>query len=100
MRCSTAPNVLRTNTRLTPLQAALRYRDRWMVEDIFRTAKSLLATRPIFHKYDETIRGHVFYSFLALVLRKELEDRLAAAGHTFECADIERLSETEIDQDG
>ena len=71
--------VLRTNTRLTPLQAALRYRDRWMVEDIFRTAKSLLATRPIFHKYDETIRGRVFCSFLALILRKELEDRLAAA---------------------
>jgi Transposase DDE domain len=96
--------VLRTNTRLTPLQAALRYRDRWMVEDIFRTAKSLLATRPIFHKYDETIRGHVFCSFLALLLRKELEDRLAAAGHAFEWADIvqdlERLSETEIEQDG
>ena len=96
--------VLRTNTRLTPLQAALRYRERWMVEDIFRTAKALLATRPIFHKYDETIRGHVFCSFLALVLRKELEDRLAAAGHGFEWADIvqdlERLSETEIEQDG
>ncbi len=96
--------VLRTNTRLTPLQAALRYRERWMVEDIFRTAKSLLATRPIFHKYDETIRGHIFCSFLALVLRKELEDRLAAAGHAFEWADIvqdlERLSETEIEQDG
>jgi transposase len=44
----------------------------WDIEDIFRTAKSLLATRPIFHKYDETIRGHVFCSFLALVLRKVL----------------------------
>ncbi len=96
--------VLRTNTRLTSLQTALRYRDRWMVEDIFRLAKSLLATRPIFHKYDETIRGHVFCSFLALVLRKELEDRLTAAGHGFEWADIvqdlDRLSEIEIEQDG
>ena len=96
--------VLCTNTRLTPLQAALRYRERWMVEDIFRTAKALLATRPIFHKYDETIRGHVFCSFLALVLRKELQDRLAAAGLGCEWADIvqdlERLSETEIEQHG
>src|SRR5215468_9221219 len=96
--------VLCTNTRLTPLQAALRYRERWMVEDIFRTAKALLATRPIFHKYDETIRGHVFCSFLALVLCKELQDRLAAAGHSFEWADIvqdlEHLSETEIEQHG
>ena len=53
---------------------------------------------------DETIRGHVFCSFLALVLRKELQDRLAAAGHSCEWADIvqdlERLSETEIEQDG
>ena len=51
-----------------------------------------------------TSRGHVFCSFLALVLRKELEDRLAAAGHRFEWADIvqdlERLSETEIEQHG
>ena len=96
--------VLRTNTRLTPLQAVLRYRERWMVEDIFRTAKSLLATRPIFHKCDHTIRGHVFCSFLALVLRKELQDRLLAAGHDLEWADIvrglERLTETEIEQNG
>jgi DDE family transposase len=96
--------VLRTNTRLTPLQAVLRYRERWMVEDIFRTAKSLLATRPIFHKCDQAIRGHVFCSFLALVLRKELQDRLLAAGHDLEWADIvqdlERLTETEIEQDG
>ena len=37
-------------------------------------------------------------------MRKELEDRSAAAGHAFEWADIvqdlERLSETEIEQDG
>ena len=95
--------VLRTNMKLTPLQVALRYRDRWMVEDIFRSAKSLLATRPIFHKCDDTIRGHIFCSFLALVLRKELQDRLDAAGHRFEWADIVqdlgRLVETEITQD-
>jgi hypothetical protein len=35
----------------------------------------------IFHKLDETIRGHVFCSFLALVLKKALEDRIAAFGH-------------------
>ena len=96
--------VIRVSTKLTPLQATLRYRDRWMVEDIFRTAKSLLATRPIFHKYDETIRGHIFCSFLALIVRKELQDRLSAVGHDFEWTDIvqdlERLCETEIEQDG
>ena len=46
----------------------------WMVEDTFRTAKSIVETRPVFHKCDdETIRGHVFCSFLALCLKRELE---------------------------
>ncbi|MGA8155424.1 MAG: hypothetical protein WB822_04250, partial [Rhodoplanes sp.] len=31
-------------------------------------------------KLDETIRGHVFCSFLALVLKAELEERIAALG--------------------
>ena len=70
----------------------------------FRTAKHLLSTRPIFHKLDETIRGHVFCSFLALVLKKALEDRIATLGRTG-CwseiiADLDSLSETEIAQDG
>lgn len=96
--------VLRTNARASSLEIALRYRQRGMVEEIFRTAKSLLATRPIFHKCDATIRGHVFCSFLALVLKKALMDRLDAAGHAFEWAevvfDLERLVETTIEQDG
>ena len=50
------------------------------MERAFRTSKGLFATRPIFHKLDETIRGHVSCSFLALVLKKELEDRIANLG--------------------
>ena len=46
----------------------------------------------------------VFCSFLALVLRKELQDRLLAAAHELEWTDIvqdlQRLSETEIERDG
>ena len=41
--------VLRTNARLTPLQAVLRYRDLVRVEDLFRRAKAVMRTRPIFH---------------------------------------------------
>jgi transposase len=39
------------------------------------TTKSILETRPIYHKCDETIRDHVFCSFLALLLKAELERR-------------------------
>jgi transposase len=59
--------VLRTNTELEAETVAHVYKNLWMVEDLFRTAKSILETRPIYHKCDETIRGHVFCSFLALV---------------------------------
>jgi len=96
--------VLRTNTRLPPLAVMLRYRDLLVVEQMFRTAKDLLETRPIYHQTDEAIRGHVFCSFLALVLRKELEDRLARArlkpGWRELLADLDRLQEIEAEQDG
>ena len=96
--------VIRTNARISPLVVALRYRERWIVEDIFRTAKSIIDTRPIFHQRDDTIRGHVFCSFLALLLRKELIERLAAASRRFEWGDIirdlDQLVQTDIDQAG
>lgn len=73
--------VLRTDTDLPAEEVALRYKDLLLVEDTFRRAKSLLETRPIYHKCDDTIRGHVFCSFLSLVLLKELQDRLSQRGH-------------------
>ena len=82
--------VLKTNTTLTAEQVALKYKELWQVEQVFRDMKSVLDTRPIFHKLDETIRGHVFCSFLALVIRKELDRRLEKAGHCFEWADIKQ----------
>jgi hypothetical protein len=96
--------VLRTNMRLDALAVMLRYRDLLKVEDIFRTTKSILDTRPIYHQTDEAIRGHVFCSFLALVLRKALEDYLAAARLKPEWGklirELDRLQEIETEQDG
>lgn len=97
--------VLRTNTDYEPAEVALTYKQLWAVEDTFRTMKSILATRPIYHKCDETIRGHVFCSFLALLLRAELEDRFARRGYEdVEWADLirdlDRLEEVEIEKDG
>jgi len=96
--------VLRTNTDLNPLEAMLCYKQLSTVEQTFRTAKHLFCTRPIFHKLDETIRGHVFCSFLALVLKRALEDRIAALGRSGSwpeiIADLDSLTETEIAHDG
>jgi hypothetical protein len=82
--------VLTTNMDLPAREVALKYKQLWMVEEVFRSMKSLLDTRPIFHKCDETIRGHVFCSLLALLLRKKLEDRLARKEWKLEWADVIR----------
>jgi hypothetical protein len=96
--------VLRTNTEFDSAEVALQYKRLWMVEHWFRSCKSLLQTRPIYHRCDETIRGHVFCSFLALILRQELQARLDARGHEFEWADVigdlDRLQLVEVEQDG
>ena len=96
--------VLRTDTDLEPLVVALAYKHLWMVEAIFRSMKSVLETRPVYHQTDTRIRGHVFCSFLALLLRHELERRLNAKRWSLEWADIVRdldaLHETTITIDG
>lgn len=96
--------VLKTNTGLGAQQVALKYKELWQVEQVFREMKSILETRPIYHQRDEAIRGHVFCSFLALVLRKELDRRLEKAGHCFEWADIKQdlksLQEIVIEDNG
>src|SRR5829696_9391862 len=88
----------------TQLFIMLRYRDLLQVEDLFRTAKALMRTRPIYHSSDAAIRGHVFCSFLALVLRKELDARCRRAGFRPEWGDVlldlDRLQEVEITKDG
>jgi transposase len=96
--------VLKTNTSLSPEDVALKYKQLWMVEQVFRDVKSVLETRPVFHQRDETIRGHVFCSFLALTLRKELDQRLNTAGYCFEWADIKQdlksLQDIKIEDNG
>ena len=72
--------MLRTNAKITPLQAVLRYRNLLKVENLFVRTKAVMRTRPIFHSSDAAIRGHVFCSFLALTMQKYLEDLLCRAG--------------------
>jgi Transposase DDE domain len=84
--------VLQTDLEnLTAEQVALQYKQLWMVEEMFRTVKTLLETRPIFHKCDETIRGHVFCSFLAQGEKLEWAELLR---------DLEALQYTEVQSQG
>jgi transposase len=96
--------VLRTNTELATAEVALQFKRLWMVEQWFRSCKSLLETRPIFHHCDDTIRGHVFCSFLALMLRYELQERMHAKGKSYEWADVlrdlEQVQQVEVEHQG
>lgn len=96
--------VLITNTDMPTDQVALKYKELWRVERVFRDIKSILETRPVYHQNDANIAGHVFCSFLALVLRKELDQRLIANKHRFEWRDIKQdlkaLKQVEIEDNG
>ena len=96
--------VLRTNAGMTTLNAVLGYRELLLVEDLFRRAKVQLRTRPIYHSCDAAIRGHVFCSFLALVLQKELADLCRSHEVSVEwddlIRDLDRLQEATIERDG
>ena len=92
--------VLRTNTDYPTETVALQYKRLWMVEAMIRTTKSIMVTRPIYHKCDETIRGHVFCTFLALRLKAELEKRMQDRNEEWEWAEVMRgldnLQEAEV----
>jgi len=96
--------VLTTNMDIPAEKVALKYKELWQVERVFRDVKTMLHTRPVYHQRDANIRGHVFCSFLALVLRKELECRLNASGYTFEWSDIKQdlkaLQQVTIEENG
>lgn len=94
--------MVRTNPKVTPLQAVLRYRDLLEIESLFRAAKATFNNRPIFHQSDAAIPRHVFCSFLALVLSKELRRLCRAKGLTSEwqplLRDLYRLQEATIER--
>ena len=93
--------VLTTNTDLPADEVAQKYKELWRVERIFREAKDTLRTRPIYHQSDSYILGHVFVSFLALLLMHELKTRTGGAFEWDEMKrDLEALYEVEVEQDG
>lgn len=75
-----------------------------LVEDLFRRAMVQPCTRPTHHFCDAAIRSHVFCSFLALILQRELADLCRTANVTVEwddlIRDLDRLAKATIEKDG
>lgn len=49
------------------------YHTLWRIEDLFRTFKTQLETRPVWHWTEKRIQGHFCLCFLALVFERTLE---------------------------
>ncbi|NIV32318.1 MAG: IS1634 family transposase [Anaerolineae bacterium] len=60
---------------LEAADVALGYKQLLQVEDAFRTLKSRLALRPMFHRKPERIQAHVVLCWLALLLVRVAENR-------------------------
>lgn len=72
--------VIQTDTSLPADQVVMRYKDLYQVEQAFRTLKTPLDMRPIYHRKDRRITAHVFVNFLALYLTCALERSLQEKG--------------------
>jgi hypothetical protein len=61
---------------LSPEDAALGYKQLLEVEDAFRTLKSTLDMRPMYHRLSDRIRSHVLLCWLALLLVRIAETKV------------------------
>lgn len=79
--------VLETNhDTLTTAEIVQSYRQLMEVERAFRTLKSLVKVRPVYHHRDRRVETHIFICFLAYLLAKVLEQHLRQAGITLSVA--------------
>jgi transposase len=85
--------VLETSEGKLPAEDIVRrYKDLADIERAFRTMKSSLDLRPIFHRVDRRIEAHVFLCVMALQIDRVMRHRLHAAGiHTLPTRVLESL---------
>lgn len=63
-------------TKIKPEEVIDQYRNLWKVEKAFRMSKSDLLERPIFHRREKRIDGHLLICFSSLLVMKETEKLL------------------------
>jgi transposase len=65
-----------TNTKEISMEMVLeQYRYLYQIEHSFRTFKSFLEARPMFHWTDERIKGHLVMCYIALVMLRYMEQK-------------------------
>jgi transposase len=68
-----------TNKALTPAEVVHQYKELQDIERCFRTLKSSLDIRPVYHWVDRRIRAHIFICVMALQLHRLMRSRLNQA---------------------
>ncbi len=64
-----------TNTDLPESEIVSAYKEQRQIERAFRTTKSFLEIRPVYHRKSERIRAHVFVCVLSLLLSRLIEKK-------------------------
>jgi hypothetical protein len=74
--------VLVTDTNLSAEAAALKYKELWQVERVFRDMKSMLETRPVYHHTTPALPDMFFAAFWPLFCEKSWSSALPVPGIT------------------
>ena len=64
-----------TNTDLPEREVVFAYKEQWEIERSFRTIKSFIEIRPVYHRKSERIKAHVFVCVLSLLLSRIIEKK-------------------------
>ncbi len=64
-----------TNTDLPESEVVSAYREQWQIERSFRTIKSFIEIRPVYHRKSDRIKAHVFVCVLSLLLSILIEKK-------------------------
>jgi hypothetical protein len=60
---------------LSSVDVALGYKQLYQVENAFRTLKTTLELRPVYHRLEDRIRSHILLCWLALLLIRVMENQ-------------------------
>jgi len=93
-----------TEQELPEVQVLDQYRHLFKIEQSFRTMKSILEVRPMFHWTDKRIRGHVCMCFISLAMLRNIELRLAKADYQWSenqiIKTLDKMQVSKIEQQG
>lgn len=91
--------VLSTNSKLPASQIIEKYSNLFEIEHAFRSLKSQLAVRPIFHWTDKRIKGHIAMCFIAYTFLNYLQNTTQLSQRTI-VKTIDKMQMSAIKESG